>query len=153
MSDSWWLLAIPELGRSFREYADRSNSFSDNWVLFMAAVAIAVLYLAFYFWDKTNRGTASPRETGDALFRELCRFHELERSERALLERVAEYQHLKQPAVVFVDPRTLGRQAELSPSEADSCRNLVRRLFGRDYVSRYVTDSEAARTESVSGTS
>ncbi len=60
----------------------------------------------------------TPKTGHQALFKELCKFHELPRPQRKALEAMTQLFGLEQPAIVFVDPswlRKAAKRSELQP--------------------------------------
>ena len=63
-----------------------------------------------------------PRVGHEALFDEVCRFHDIDKKMKALLQTVIKKYNLLQPARVFIEPDTLMRalsDTELSEENAD----------------------------------
>lgn len=105
---------------------DSSDIFVGIVILVLAVVGIAVLQRLVARQDSSRRYN-SPR----ALFGELCKAHELDRKERAFLKRVAAYQRLKQPALIFVEPDRLkpARLSRQQRTQLPLAKSLYKRLF------------------------
>jgi hypothetical protein len=72
------------------------------WVGIVAGVAIVVWFLSQLLSRQERvRRFNSPR----ALFRILCRAHELDRASKSLLKRLARYHQLSHPARLFLEPQ------------------------------------------------
>lgn len=99
-------------------------------VLFIAAFAVLVWFLSRLAMRNDKPGSYNnPR----SLFRSLCRAHRLDRAERKLLERLAQFRQIKHPAALFLDPRqfeTADLTADLR-QQADKLRALREVLFAR----------------------
>ena len=117
------------LGQRFRSGGGGLNT--TTAVLLGAAVAI-LLVLAVLISRRIDarqrKGYCSPR----ALFRELCRAHELDRSGRHLLRRLVRFHQLGVPARIFVEPKLFDPE-DVSPALAarrGELESLRDRIFG-----------------------
>lgn len=125
MHRSLLLLAESEL------YRPRSGL--PQYMLWMAALgAVALAVIGFHLWNSNRkpRDRRSEQATADDVFAELCKVHELTRSEQTLLVTIARDHHLSQPAVLFIDPDPLDRAADRPELDAHTCRALRSKLFG-----------------------
>ena len=126
----WWLTASNDLARSFSDYTRRSSSLTDNRFLIGVFLAIGLFWIGLYYWDKHRKQIRRDGHNPKSLFLELCRSHQLSRSERSLLLRVAEMKQLNQPTAIFIDPAILGSLAASSSSGAGEYKALLEKLFG-----------------------
>jgi hypothetical protein len=97
-------------------------------LLILAGVVLAMVFLSRYLASH-DRGRVynSPR----ALFRSLCKAHNLDRGSRRLLWQVARWQRLAHPARLFLEANRFDA-ANLSPQlrqQADLLKQLQTRLF------------------------
>lgn len=121
-----------DMGSGFR---DRREHFDPlellPWLLVFAVVLAALVVVSRYLNTKDNRRLYN---NPTALFRALCRAHELTRADERLLWQVVRFLELEQPAAVFLDP---DRFAE-AISDQDFRRHqealevLAARLFASD---------------------
>lgn len=90
------------LGDGFRGSRNRVD-WAEAWPYLVAALAIATTVTALIayrrHYDFARRTNDPPR-----LFRELCAIHQLNRTHRTLLWRLAESLEYAQPAQVFLTP-------------------------------------------------
>jgi len=126
----WWLLANVEAFRAAARYMQRSASLSESWFTIAAVAAIIQFWLALVYWDRYRKQPVRQEDRPKSLFLELCRAHKLSRAERGLLSSIVDAKHLKQPAIVFVDPGVLGDPAGSSAPETRACAELAGKLFG-----------------------
>lgn len=98
------------------------------WLTAAAAVITAVSLLCWF----ANRTVQRRRRYSHAgLFGQLCRLHNLDRSSRRLLRRLAGRHKLSQPARLLVDPRWLDSAAAPAlPARRAELTALRQRLFG-----------------------
>lgn len=121
---------------SFRSLGDRFNGRGDRFdsshllvgLMVLAAIGVG-LYLLTWLRDRQERRRVyhSPR----ALFRDLCKAHQLDRSSRQLLKHLARCEQLDPPARLFLEPDHFEppwRSAELAP-DAEQLAALRDRLF------------------------
>ena len=128
---NFWLWAVADLGDAFRRHSERSNSLSENWIVFGLIGGIVLLWLALNVWEKYRKRASGKGSSPKSLFAELCHVHQLSRVERALLQKTVEQLGLSQPAFVFVEPRLLMEMADNSETEPRAFSALGRKLFGR----------------------
>ena len=92
----------------------------------VAAVVVTILVLKRLTpRDEQRRASNSPR----ALFRELCRVHNLDRQSRGLLKRLAAFRGLASPAELFLHPEMFWTDAE---GVTEDLARLADRLFGEE---------------------
>jgi len=90
---------------------------------------ITVVSLLCYLANRTVQRRRRYSHAG--LFRQLCRLHNLDRSSRRLLRRLARRYKLSQPARLLVDPRWLDSvAASVPPARRAELTGLRQRLFG-----------------------
>ncbi len=99
-------------------------------VLAIVAIVVAGIWVLTRLIARQDRDRRyhNPR----ALFRELCRTHQLNTKERRFLRQVATYQRLKQPALLFVQPDRL-QPSELGRHQRAQkalLKTLRKQLFG-----------------------
>ena len=72
------------------------------FVLALALVTVGVVswWALYYRKGKSTRATANPRK----LFSAICRAHQLDRSQQRILLLLVQWNHLSQPAAVFLRP-------------------------------------------------
>lgn len=111
----------------------RSHGGTSQVLLLTVAVAVVVLAIVgFYLWNtsrkpRDGRGEdASPED----IVSELCKAHELSRSEQSLIVLLARNRQLAQPAYLFIDPEGLDRAAEAADPDAARYRTIRQKLFG-----------------------
>lgn len=117
------------LGDGFRGSRSRVD-WAEAWPYLLVAVAITAAVAAYVAYrrhhDFSRRTNEPPR-----LFRELCTIHQLNRTHRTLLWRLAELHGYAQPAQVFLTPSAL-EECNLPPQlakHAAAYRLLRERLF------------------------
>jgi len=134
---------LQSMGNRFRGRSAEFNS--DDLVtglILVAAVALAVFILARLRARQEKRGTYN---NPWALFRELCKAHQLDRASCRLLRELARSQRLDQPARLFLEPERY-EPSQLSPQlakQVEALRELRDRLIGSDEP-RSEADAEAA---------
>jgi hypothetical protein len=102
-------------------------------LLLVAMTAIGAIWLLQRFAHRQENPRSYHRPK--RLFGQLCRAHRLGRSDRRLLQRLAEHSQLRQPALLFVKPDYFaldGLPAELS-QEGRAIDALRRRLFAIEH--------------------
>ena len=75
-----------------------------------------------------------PRVGHEALFDEVCRFAEVDRQMKTLLQSVVKKYQLPQPAKIFIEPDTLTRA--LSDPEWAEANADLQKLYGTWFVER-----------------
>ena len=110
-------------------YLNRVGSSSANWFLLVAVIAIALLWVFLFYWDKFRKQFAKRVDNPQMLFVELCKAHELTLAERSLLMKVINLSHLTQPTLVFINPEIIGTMTESGNTEAAEYAKLSRKLF------------------------
>ena len=123
------ILANIEGYESGGRYLNRIGTSSANWFLLVAVVAIALLWVFLFYWDKFRKQLAKRVDNPQMLFVELCQAHELTLAERSLLVKVINLSHLTQPSLVFIDPGIIGTITESGNTEAVEYAKLARKLF------------------------
>lgn len=99
-------------------------------VLFLASFAALVWLMARLARRHDKRGSYN---NPGALFRSLCKLHQLDRTQRKLLTRLAQARRLEQPAALFLEPLHFETE-DLSPpwqAQAATLRGLRCVLFSR----------------------
>jgi hypothetical protein len=99
------------------------SSFLSALVLVLAVIGI-VLLTKRCVAESERRRTSSPR----ALFRELCRAHQLSWSDRQLLLKLAAWHALPDPALLFIEPARFQVAAGLDDYR-ERLAQLQRQLF------------------------
>lgn len=137
------LAGTVEISNSINRWFRRSNSLSENslWVFIFGAILL--LWAGLYLWDRYRKPSKRTKHDREGLFLQLCDLHNLSRSDRQLLRKVAKSQNLEQPGLAFVDPRTLLRYIAESPQSEPEARELLDRLFGESLVAEIVQASSA----------
>ena len=72
-----------------------------------------------------------PRVGHDALFDDVCKYHEIDRKTKTLLQTVVKKYQVQQPAQIFIEPDTLVR-AQTDPDlaeESDALKKLYDAWF------------------------
>jgi hypothetical protein len=99
--------------------------------LTVMAVAGGLVWLAVSQILRLRSSWQRQAQSPVALFGELCRAHELTRPDRRLLADVAETVAASECCRVFIDAQILQQFARANPDDAEDCRTLSQRLFGR----------------------
>jgi hypothetical protein len=91
-----------DLGSGFRAKRE-TFQYSDliAWIIVATLVIAALIFLARVIARREKQIFSSPR----ALFRELCKAHNLDLANRRLLRRIARAAGLRQPARLFLEPQ------------------------------------------------
>lgn len=118
-----------ELGRQFRG-SNALFTFGDLITGLGVIAGFALFFLGLKYLrnrqDKTRKHYCPRR-----LFRALCKLHNLNGREKALLKRTATAGSLKHPAQLFVSPELLSANAvRLSPQRQAKLRQVCMKLFG-----------------------
>jgi hypothetical protein len=115
--------------------SNRVTKWISGELLFHLAVMAGAMLLVwlgvtfverFRFRFRLRFGVPAPQ----GLFRELCRAHELTRSDRQLLGLVCQDVTPDQCCRVFIDSRVIDAYSRAHPALAEECRRLSQRLFG-----------------------
>jgi hypothetical protein len=118
------------LGDHFRRGPTDFNSYNLLAVIAIAAAFVLGIFLLQRFAQRRDHSKSytSPTE----LFRELCRAHRLDRSERRLLKRLAAAWGLARPAYLFIEPDYFDTAGLPVEWQEDSHRvaSIRERLFG-----------------------
>ncbi len=127
-------LALPVLA------AAKKQASTNTWVLVLATTLL-VLASAAVFWLVKMR-SKSEQDSARALFRELCRAHQLSSSQINLLRRLAVGLRLQHPGVLFMDssvwriPEDNNDTKGLSKKDWDKLQAIQRILFMPAVVTR-----------------
>jgi hypothetical protein len=122
---------LRDMGSGFREkreHFDATDLFFWFLIVIGIFVAIGVVARILAGHDK-HRLFNSPR----ALFRTLCRAHELDRSARRLLLQIAHAQQLRPPARLFLEPAAF-QPERLGPAfgpQRSAIEALARKIFAQ----------------------
>ena len=115
-----------------------ASSANSNWDaksiafhLTVITVAGGLAWLAVSQVTRLRTNWQRQAQSPSALFVELCQAHELTRSDRRLLAVVSETVAPSQCCRVFIDADILQQFARANPADAEDCRTLLQRLFGR----------------------
>lgn len=118
-----------DMGSGFREKRESFEPTDLLWWVFVAALVIAAFGVVASVLAKQDKRRLynSPK----ALFLDLCKAHELDRANRALLKQMAHAQKLNVPARLFLepdrfDPALLGPEMR---SQREAVAALRNRLF------------------------
>jgi hypothetical protein len=130
-----------EVSNSVNRWYRRSGSLSENGFLGVIILAIAMLWVGLYLWDRSRKPWKRTANDREGLFSQLCDLHNLSKRDRLLLINLAKAQKLDQPALAFVNPRILLAFAKNSPGMSAEVRSLVDRLFGEALVKEIVGQS------------
>lgn len=113
--------------------AARKSQGSESGMLIVFLVILAVLIggaigIAAYV-NKVNYRRRY--DSHPSLFSSLCKLHELSRGERSLLKSIGTIRKLKEPAIMFIEPRWLDpyRLPNNLKSEASNVKRLKEKLF------------------------
>lgn len=90
-----------------------------------------LLWLAVTGVERLRFRRSAYNQTPQALFGELCRAHGLSRSQRRLLGAISRQTTRGECCRVFLDRQVIEQFAESHPIEAEQCRALLDRLFGK----------------------
>jgi hypothetical protein len=104
-------------------------------------VAIVLVWIWLFLWDRSRRLAKKVGIDREGLFTQLCDLHNLSKTDRQLLQTLAETQRIGQPALAFVNPSLLLSFAENDPGASAEVRNLADRLFGHALIEEIVTQS------------
>jgi hypothetical protein len=96
---------------------------------YLAPAAIAALGLALVLYDRLRTWRQSIPPTPRNLFQELCAAHGLSRSERRVMEVVAETLPQGAKCRAFVDPRPLDHLAASGGPDGELSARLRKKLF------------------------
>ena len=135
-----------EISNSVNRWFRRSSSMSENGIWILIFIAIVLLWMGLYFWDRWRKPRHGPGMDREGLFAQLCDLHNLSKSDRQLLRTVAKTQRIDQPALAFVNPSLLLKFAKSTPRDAAQVRHLADRLFGHALVEEIVSQSPAHQT-------
>ena len=136
LASKGWLLAqsddgrISELGQQFRQGgAGLDTTYLIVLIVALVATILVIGVFAHFLGLREAIGLNRPR----ALFSELCKAHELDRTSRRLLRSLASWHRLAAPARLFVEPErfdaaSLGQPLRVRQAELERLRD---RLFGR----------------------
>ena len=127
--DIMGILANLEAFEAGRRHLSQPGTSSANWFLLVAVIAIALLWVLLFYWDKFRKQFAKRVDNPQMLFVDLCKAFELTLAERSLLMKVMNLSHLTQPSLVFIDPRIIGTMIESGNSESAEYAKLARKLF------------------------
>lgn len=130
-----------EVSNAVNRWFRRSSSISESGIWIVIFMAIALLWVVLYFWDRSQRMRHKTRMDREGLFAQLCDLHQLSKVDRQLLRTVAKTQRVDQPALAFVDPYMLLKFAESAPGAQEEVRLLADRLFGQALVEEIVQQS------------
>ena len=110
------------LGRGVR---GKSSDFDTGDIVFalsvLAGIAVAIWLMA-HLLNHSDRRRRYNRP--QALFRDLCRVHDLDRGRRRMLRQIARWQRLGQPARLFLEPERF-EPDNVSPKLRASSRRLT----------------------------
>ena len=125
------ILANLDAFEAGRRYLERPGSSSANWFLLVAVIAIALLWVLLFYWDKFRKQFAKRVDNPQMLFVDLCKVHGLNLAEKSLLMKVINMAHLTQPSLVFIDPGIIGTMTDSGNPEAAEYGKLARKLFAK----------------------
>jgi hypothetical protein len=127
---------VTSMGSHFRK---GSENLTTQDLLILLAVVLAIggslWFLSRAIYGRKRRTLNNPR----ALFRELCRAHQLDAATGRLLSELAQSKALAHPAVVFLDPKLFADP--LGPhlqSRRDELAAVAQRLFGGSGKSKVI---------------
>lgn len=123
------LFARTSVFKSMSRTFNGQGASSDNTFLYISFAMIAAFWGVLYYWDKWRKQRSKRTGSAKSLFMELCDAHRLARTERALLMKAAKSLGAGEPAVLFVDPRIVGKFAAASGGEAKQYAALSSKLF------------------------
>ncbi len=123
------ILANLEAFEAGRRYLVRPGSSSANWFLLVALIAIVLLWVLLFYWDKFRKQFAKRADNPQMLFVDLCKVHGLTLADKSLLIKIINMAHLTQPSLVFIDPGIIGSMTESGEPEAAEYIKLARKLF------------------------
>jgi hypothetical protein len=126
-----FLIARTDAFNSISRSARRSTSANNSTFFYLLIGAIAVVWGGLYLWDQWRKSQVGQVGSPKSLFVELCAAHKLTRPEQSLLLKATKALDLEEPAMVFADPRMIGRLATAPGGEAEYYGNLSTKLFGR----------------------
>lgn len=104
------------------------SSFSVVWVV-GTAVAVSVVWLVIFYGDRIRSRIHLKTSQTEDLFLSLCEAHQLDRTEREFLARLADGKKLPRPAMLFVEPMHLRSTAESGGPFAAAASALLQKLF------------------------
>jgi hypothetical protein len=108
----------------------KTSQAGSSWVWVGVAAVIAVVWFALSRWNGGRIGDKGGRGSARGLFAQLAAAHQLNRAERGLLYEAASLRNLRNPAMVFVDPRVLRDLGRSKDAKAAEFAALAQRLFG-----------------------
>ncbi|MCC7423189.1 MAG: hypothetical protein IT428_23175 [Planctomycetaceae bacterium] len=105
-----------------------TGSFSASWVV-GTAVAVSIVWLVIFYGDRIRAVIHAQTNPVENVFDRLCEAHQLDRSEKEFLTRLAESERLTKPALVFVDPAPLRRSVDGGGAASPAASSLLKKLF------------------------
>ena len=119
-----------DMGRSFRPGGNNVDMGQFFFVSFILAVVTVGLWIfSVYYNAKNRKGYNNPK----ALFRELCKAHQIDFRSRLLLFQLSHWHQLSQPGRIFLEPEQFDPN-NLSPALRQHQAHLLAlrdRIFGQ----------------------
>jgi hypothetical protein len=108
--------------------AKRVSDFNFCWLIY--AIAIVAVVIALYFACHHLRKIRA--NSHSALFRDLCRLHELDSNSKKLLGDLAQHYQIDKPVRLFLEPSWLNQAqaGSVFPADAGLIDGLRAKLFG-----------------------
>ena len=125
------LFARVDYWEASQRYMDRSRSGSQYWYVLAGLIAIAVVWVGLFVWERNRRRSLQRRTDPKSLFIELAERHNLSDAEQALLWKAAQRKYPDQPAVVFVDSAVLKEAAATRGADSRAYSVLLSQLFSQ----------------------
>lgn len=126
----WQLITVSPVDSLFLLAAksEPSGSFSSVWVI-GTAVAVSLVWVVIFYGDRIRALIHAQTNPVENVFDRLCEAHQLDRSQKEFLTRLAEAERLTRPALVFVDPTHLRRTIDSGGAASPTASLLHQKLF------------------------
>jgi hypothetical protein len=135
------MASTAEFSETVKRWMQKSDSMEKSGFGIVILVAIVLVWIWLFLWDRSRRLAKKVGIDREGLFTQLCDLHNLSKTDRQLLQTLAETQRIGQPALAFVNPSLLLSFAESDPGASAEVRNLADRLFGHALIEEIVTQS------------
>lgn len=125
------LIAVVDFTSAVRRHNSQSASSGHTKLLVAVVAAIAVFWIALYYWDRRRKQRKHQVDSSDSLFVELCDSHRFGRSERAVLTQAARTNGVEEPALLFVDPALFQRTLKTVATDPGQSQAMAEQMFGK----------------------
>jgi hypothetical protein len=109
----------------------RNTNFDTEWTILASLAVILALGLLVSHWISRRRQKEFWCDSSSQLFRELCRAHRLDRTNRRLMQKLASARGVGSAAELFVEPDNFdaANLSKVLDSSANELRQLRHELF------------------------